>query len=244
MRFIQDGRPIGQLGPDGRVTLEGGEVIGTVWSNGQVVDHEGENVLALTSAGNVVFSSVQRDPMRFNDDGALLIEAGTLLEIDDGGNFRVGSDIVGIFVEGYDAAHRQTAFLAWLTLQFATIPWRRSLAAEPRRQLERIYGLIAAYATENGRLPTSSPATPSETACGRPAPWPEAPAGGFGEIGLQLSDPTYYSYELLVSGDEIVLRARGDIDCNGRFSRFELHAAREGEELVREPLLRVTEELE
>ena len=47
-----------------------------------------------------------------------------------------------------------------------------------------------------------------------------------------------------MSGDEIVLRARGDIDCNGRFSRFELHAVHEGEELVREPLLRVTEELE
>lgn len=243
MRYVQDGAPLGVLGTDGRVTLEGGEHVATLHANGQVVDHAGTPIFGVTSSGRIVFSSITRDPMALTD-GVLAFAPGAELSIDDGGNFRMGEEIVGVFVEGFRPEATEAAFLGWLALTFATIPFRRSLAAEARQSLEAMYALLSDYVGREGRLPSASPTTPSEVPCGAPSPWPSDVSGGLREIGFAPERDVHYAYGIDVTGSEFVLRARADLDCDGTFGRFELHGRRTAEGVTREPLLRVIDELE
>lgn len=238
MRFVQDGTPFGTLHSDGRVSLAGGEHVATVHENGQVVDHAGAPVFALTSGGNLVFSD-GRDPMRLLD-GQLAYGPDAVLTIDAAGNFQLGDQLVGVFVEGFRAEFSDQAFLGWLALQVAPIPLRRAQASEAEETLVALYALLAAHVSEHGELPAPSPRVPSSVPCEPTAEVASHPLFA----ALPDAEPRRFAYSFDVAGAHFVLRAEGDLDCDGASSRYELHGQLSGQSLTREPLLRVQDALE
>ncbi|MFK7992357.1 MAG: hypothetical protein AB8I08_40425 [Sandaracinaceae bacterium] len=239
MRFVQDGTPFGTLHSDGRVSLAGGEHVATVHPNGQVVDHSGASVFALTSGGNIVFSD-GRDPMRLLD-GQLAYGPDAVLTVDEAGNFQLGEQLVGVFVEGFVPEFTEQAFLGWLALQVAPIPLRRDQAAEAEATLEALYAQLVAHVGENAALPPASARVPADVAC---AP-SEALSTSQHPLFASLPDgERRFAYSFDVTGSAFVLRAEADLDCDGATSRYELHGQLSGGEVSREPLLRVQAALE
>lgn len=239
MRYLRHGEPLAALGTDGRITLEGGEHVATFRDDSQIVDHEGNPLLAVTSEGHVVFSSEDEAPMRLLD-GQLAVEPGRLISIDEAGHFRYGEHPLEFFVEGYQPEFARTAFLGWLALRVAPIPTRRRMAGEPREVLELMY----TQAAGNGAVPSAAARTPAAIPCGGAVAWPDTAPPAFEALGIGFADPIRYAYSIEVDGDAFVLRAEGDLDCDGVTSRFELHGRRTADGMTREPDLRVVDELE
>jgi len=47
-------------------------------------------------------------------------------------------------------------------------------------------------------------------------------------LGFSLDDPHYYSYSYTVNGKNFTARAVGDLDCDGKYSTFELRGSADG----------------
>lgn len=103
---------------------------------------------------------------------------------------------------------------------------RRAQAAEAHRNVRVIYFGVADHAQHLSRLPPSLPDTPSTVPCGeRREPWPADAHPGWADVGFAPLEPLHYSYALLVhpNGRDFTVRARGDLDCDGVTSVYELH---------------------
>lgn len=238
LRYLENGEPLGALGTDGRITLEGGEHAATLRGDSQVVDHEGDPLLSVTSEGRVILSSGDDAPMLLVD-GQLELD-GRRISIDEAGHFRYGEHRLELSVEGYQPGLARTVFLGWIALRFAPIVVQRRLPEEARQNLEAIYTQV----TGTGTFPSAAPRTPATIPCGETLAWPASAPPAFAALGIGFADPVRYAYSIEVDGDAFVLRAEGDLDCDGVTSRFELHGRRTADGFTREPGLRVVDELE
>ncbi|MBI2892401.1 MAG: hypothetical protein HYY06_02540 [Deltaproteobacteria bacterium] len=92
------------------------------------------------------------------------------------------------------------------------------------------------------RMPPRPPRTPATPPCG-PIPWPTTPDPGWTAIDFWPEAPVRYSYELEIAQDEksFVARATGDLDCDGRYSRFERTGSVVADSVVLGPLTRADE---
>lgn len=95
---------------------------------------------------------------------------------------------------------------------------RAAQTAEATTNLASIATRMEAYYVEFQQYP-SAPASPPEPPCGTrelfvgDAAWTQ--------IGFSPFDPVRYSYEVEATADGYVIRARGDLDCDGVTSLFE-----------------------
>lgn len=135
---------------------------------------------------------------------------------------------------------------------------RRSKASEATVHLKQIALLIAerdAMLRESAPKPKlktkkkpkpiapfSIARTPATVPCGDDIEWSDAERAAFATLGFSPEAPTYYSYEVApaseladskVVGAELIVRATGDLDCDGVLSTFDLGLRRvEGGALV------------
>jgi hypothetical protein len=120
--------------------------------------------------------------------------------------------------------------------------------SEARDAMERIIDGAATYLREHDALPASAPMTPPLGTCctaaalavsqglheeGRkcavdPAAW-ATPA--WQAYGFHLDQPHRCSHGVTVTGGELVIDTRCDIDCDGTYASFQLHVWRDGYEL-------------
>jgi hypothetical protein len=120
-------------------------------------------------------------------------------------------------------------------------PWQtpRMLTLEARTNLASLTRDVKAAQAKTGKLPPALPPTPSQVPCGaEPVPWPQSAAPGWRALGFSPTDPVRYSYEYAPDpdGKSFTVRARGDLNCDGKTSLFE---ARSGQ-----LLLHIEDELE
>jgi prepilin-type N-terminal cleavage/methylation domain-containing protein len=125
------------------------------------------------------------------------------------------------------------AFQVWI---------KKSRASEARELVQTMYENAHRYYVANGRFPASSTAmTPAPEACceqgGKCAPssayWRTEPDGEvWAALDFSVDDSHYYSYQYEAvnpvkegPGDKamFIVRARGDLDCDGTYATFELH---------------------
>ncbi len=115
--------------------------------------------------------------------------------------------------------------------------YRRELwTAEADENLDRIYQGLArlwnrAKDKEHFQFPSAGP-TPTQVPCGTkphapdPKLW-ETP--GWKAIGFSLTAPFRYQYQVISQGRgrkaRFLIRVRGDLDCDGDYSLFELRGA-------------------
>jgi type II secretory pathway pseudopilin PulG len=145
--------------------------------------------------------------------------------------FGISAICVGISVWGILAAVAIPSFLNYI---------KRAKSTEATVNVDRIYqGAVSYFAAErtgpNGEvvaraLPQSTDWTPAapccqqggeEGKCGAAAnagAW-ETPA--WKALDFSMADDFYYQYRVLVQGGELVVQARGDLDCDGITSLFE-----------------------
>jgi len=123
---------------------------------------------------------------------------------------------------------------------------RKSKTSEAREQLSKMYAQARVYyletygAREAGgivlhQFPGTIPLTPAVTCCRgqginrcppEPSQW-TAPT--WVALHFSINDPHYYRYEFISSGTGVdarfTARARGDLDCDGIESTFEMYGA-------------------
>jgi hypothetical protein len=98
-------------------------------------------------------------------------------------------------------------------------------AVEATMNLNRLHQSMEILRVEQGRGSATSDWTPPGTACSfanRRFPpnhtlWMDRP---WSELNFSVDDPSYYQYRIVQEGDRLVAEARGDLDCDGRFSLF------------------------
>ncbi len=96
---------------------------------------------------------------------------------------------------------------------------QRAKTEEARSNLETIARHMEAYRAEFQTYPSAA-ATPETPPCGvRVMFTPSDPA--WTQIGFTPLDPIYYSYTVEGGSERYVIRARGDLDCDGTYSLFE-----------------------
>jgi len=96
---------------------------------------------------------------------------------------------------------------------------RRSKTAEATSNLSELALRVESYRAEYGTYPTAAP-TPLAPPCAVKEMWnPTDP--GWAQIGFAPADPLAYSYEVEGNPMRYVIRARGDLDCDGTTSLFE-----------------------
>ena len=117
-----------------------------------------------------------------------------------------------VFVVGVLAAIAIPSFIKYT---------RRAKAAEADTNVAMIARGVESQIAEQMAPPTALPPTPAP-GCQR-RPWPADAAAGWAAIGFAPGDPLYYSYsvEPMPGGRGAWVRAIGDLDCDGIFSRFE-----------------------
>jgi len=73
-------------------------------------------------------------------------------------------------------------------------------------------------------LPPSLPRTPPTPPCGTKQLWPTDAPEGWDRLGFAPADPLYYAYEYErgADGRAFVVRAVGDLDCDGELSLHEM----------------------
>jgi hypothetical protein len=99
--------------------------------------------------------------------------------------------------------------------------------AEAKNTLAAIAQALSVYVSSNEKrlLPPSAPRVPAEVPKATeyqsvPADW----SGSWQTLGFKLTDAQHYSYEIKTASNRrsAVIRATGDLDGDGTFSRFEL----------------------
>jgi hypothetical protein len=100
---------------------------------------------------------------------------------------------------------------------------RHSKTKEAVENVAALHDAVVAHHARSGSLPDGLGPTPTEPPCGVRQPWPADAAPGWAALGFRPADPLAFSYEIEVSGDRqgFVVRARGDLDCDRIYSRFE-----------------------
>jgi hypothetical protein len=102
------------------------------------------------------------------------------------------------------------------------------MAQGPQNQLRRLYTAVRIYHTDHGALPPSGgPAPPLGACCGGPeqrcvpvaALWQSEP---WASLGFAIDFPQRDSFEVLVEGARVTVRATGDLDCDGARHTFEI----------------------
>jgi hypothetical protein len=105
---------------------------------------------------------------------------------------------------------------------------RKSKTSEAKINLKRLMMSVKTAWAENNTLPASIPMSPALGACCQapdhkcPPEGPAFAAAGWDKLDFSLDDPHYYSYEVVSAPDLVTLRAKGDLDCNGTYSTFEI----------------------
>jgi hypothetical protein len=97
---------------------------------------------------------------------------------------------------------------------------RRSKTVEATMNLRKLADSAASY---KGKPLRSTEWTPAATCCsqgGKCAPDPKAWGGTVSALQFSVDDPHYYQYRVTAKGKKILVEARGDLDCNGKFSSY------------------------
>jgi hypothetical protein len=124
------------------------------------------------------------------------------------------------------------AFFSLMTFVYAAIAIpafmkyiRRSKTVEASMNTRRMADAVAQLSAQQWSALADSDWTPAGSACGQPGDKFPANASAFaGEpwatIGFSVSDPHYYQYRVKRDAGGFVVEARGDLDCDGKFSHF------------------------
>ncbi len=127
------------------------------------------------------------------------------------------SPIAGVFGIGVLAAIAIPNFMKYQA---------RAASSEARVNVHAIRtGVVAARGT-TGKLPDSIAATPARAPCGKErVTWPPDADPRWRELGFEPAGGVRYQYEYQkLSEEAFVVRARGDLDCDGKTSLFEMGA--------------------
>jgi len=116
-----------------------------------------------------------------------------------------------------------------------------SMAAEAPYNLERIEAAVRRYHADTGKLPPSTAMTPPLGECcksggkcvPRSAPWH---GKGWSELLFELREPHYFSYQYERSGKSFVIRAVGDLDCDGQASTYAVEGRLKGKRIETKPV--------
>lgn len=95
---------------------------------------------------------------------------------------------------------------------------------EARLNVKLLLRAVQAAQEKSGQLPAALPLTPSRVPCGEsPQPWPADAPAGWSALGFAPAEPVRFSYEYAPGpdGKSFTVRARGDLNCDGRTSLFE-----------------------
>ncbi len=125
---------------------------------------------------------------------------------------------------------------------------RRAKTNEATMNLNTIFRGIDAYYQKEGNI-VSIPLTPSEVPCAERRTWTEEELSRFAVYDFRPAERTFYSYEVVnapshVDGALVVIRARGDLDCDGEHSLFELAITDDGEGGTRRQPIYIENEIE
>lgn len=115
---------------------------------------------------------------------------------------------IGVAMVGVLAAIAIPAFVGYVA---------RSKTSEATSNLAEIARRMESYRAEFGRYP-SARANPPTPSCNLQLFPPDE---SWAQIGFSPFDPVRYSYEAEGDTDRYVIRARGDLDCDGIYSLYE-----------------------
>jgi type IV pilus assembly protein PilA len=102
---------------------------------------------------------------------------------------------------------------------------KRSKTVEATMNVRKLYDATVGYYEEKHAFPAATEWTPARGCCGQPndkcAPDPEAFSGPtWRALGFSIEDPHHYQYRFRRTEGGFVVEARGDLDCDGKFSSF------------------------
>ncbi len=95
---------------------------------------------------------------------------------------------------------------------------------EARVNVKLLVRAIEALQAKSGKLPAALPLTPAQVPCGAaPVAWPADAPQGWAALGFPPTATLRYAYEYAPDpdGKGFAVRARGDLNCDGRTSLFE-----------------------
>ncbi len=98
------------------------------------------------------------------------------------------------------------------------------MTLEARANLALLVRAVEAERRRTGRLPPALARTPAEVPCGSaPQPWPGNAAPGWRALGFAPAQPLRYAYAYApdADGKSFVVRAYGDLNCDGKTSLYE-----------------------
>jgi hypothetical protein len=110
---------------------------------------------------------------------------------------------------------------------------RRAKTVEAQMNVRRVAEAVAMRLAEGGATIADTGWAPSGSACEHPGGRYPHGAGAFDSdawraLGLGAVDVSFYQLRVHPEGDEVVVEARGDLDCDGDFARFERRVRRDG----------------
>ena len=126
---------------------------------------------------------------------------------------------------------------------------RRSKTVEVTTNLNAIYAAVEERYHQDGKIDPVA-LTPSEVPCAEAHVWTAAELARFAGIGFAPAAATNYSYEVVTTPADVhdsvaIIRARGDLDCDGNTSLFELAIGKDGSGgLSRTPGFEIQNEIE
>jgi type IV pilus assembly protein PilA len=122
-------------------------------------------------------------------------------------------------IQGILAAVAIPAFMTYM---------KKSKSTEAQHILKRLERGVRSRFHDRSEVPVATTDwTPAGSCCAQPGqrcrpepgPWAEAP---WSDLGFELSDPHRYQVRYQSDGQRVTLAARGDLDCDGTFSHFEV----------------------
>jgi len=124
----------------------------------------------------------------------------------------------------------------------------KSRSSEARENLHALFRGAEMYRLENAQLPAISagPTPPLGACCDQGGPCAPDPSRWddpvWSSLDFSVVTPSYYSYEYQLGGDDqsFSIYAYGDLDCDGVYSTYAMHAFGEGDR----PLLEITNDAE
>jgi type II secretory pathway pseudopilin PulG len=125
----------------------------------------------------------------------------------------------------------------------------RAKTSEASSNVRSIHALLAGSVADQGWTEAPRiPRTPLAVGCGAKTmvDWANEDPG-WSTIGFSVAEPTYYSYEVEpLAGGAYVIRAIGDLDCDGTYATFELrgHIDPTTREAISDGDIVITDELE